>query len=179
MVIDNIHAAGQAVRKLTALGHRQIGLVLGSPNLYTTNQRLIGYLTALKEAGIEPVEEYIRYGDYTMDGGYQAVQELLRMEHRPTAIFVTNFEMTIGAMLALQRNGTRVPDDLSVIGFDKLELFGEIFPDLTLIHQPQQSIGREAGVLMLDLLSHPDVVPHRIITLTTTLAEGTSVQPPK
>jgi len=176
VVIDNIHAAGQAVRKLTAMGHRQIGLVLGSPNLYTTNQRLTGYLTALKEADITPSEEYIRYGDYTMDGGYQAVQELLKLEKRPTALFVTNFEMTLGAMLALQRNSIRVPEDLSVIGFDKLELFGEIFPDLTLIHQPQMSIGREAANLMLDLLNNPDSASHRIVTLTTNLTEGTSVR---
>lgn len=176
VVIDNAHAAGQAVRKLTDLGHRQIGLVLGSPNLYTTNQRLSGYLNALRDAGVTPPEEYIRYGDYTMDGGYQAVQELLRLKNRPTALFVTNFEMTLGAMLALQHNSVRVPQDLSVIGFDKLELFGEIFPNLTLIHQPQLSIGREAANLMLDLLASHGAVSHRIVTLSTELTEGKSVR---
>ena len=176
VVIDNVHAASQAVRKLTDLGHRQIGLVLGSPNLYTTNHRLTGYLNALKEAGITPTDEYIRYGDYTMDGGYQAVQELLRLKSRPTALFVTNFEMTLGAMLALQHNGIRVPEDLSVIGFDKLELFGEIFPDLTLIRQPQLSIGRESANLMLDLLVNHGSVSHRIVTLSTELTEGSSVR---
>ena len=176
VVIDNIHASYQAVRKLTELGHRQIGLVLGSPNLYTTNQRLTGYLNALKEAGITPSDDYIRYGDYTMDGGYQAVQSLLKLKKRPTALFVTNFEMTLGTMLALQHSGVRVPDDLSVIGFDKLELFGEIFPDLTLIRQPQLSIGRETANLMLDLLGNHDGISHRIVTLSTELTEGKSVR---
>ena len=176
VVIDNAYASHQAVRKLTDLGHSKIGLVLGSPNLYTTNQRLTGYLNALKEAGITPSDEYIRYGDYTMDGGYQAVQALLRLKQRPTALFVTNFEMTLGAMLALQHAGVRVPEDLSVIGFDKLELFGEIFPDLTLIRQPQLSIGRETANLMLDLLSSHDSVSHRIVTLSTELTEGRSVR---
>ena len=175
VVIDNVHAAGQAVRKLTDLGHRKIGLVLGSPNLYTTNQRLTGYLNALKDAGITPSDDYIRYGDYTMDGGYQAVQDLLKLKSRPTALFVTNFEMTLGAMLALQHNNVRVPEDLSVIGFDKLELLGEIFPDLTLIRQPQLSIGREAANLMLDLLAGHDGVSPRIVTLSTELTEGRSV----
>jgi len=179
VVIDNAHAAYRAVRKLTDLGHRQIGLVLGSPNLYTTNQRLTGYLNALKEAGISPTEEFIRYGDYTMDGGYQAVQDLLKLKRRPTALFVTNFEMTLGTMLALQRNGIRVPEDLSVIGFDKLELFGEIFPDLALIRQPQLSIGREAANLMLDLLNSSEMISHRIVTLSTELTEGSSVRPLK
>ena len=134
VIIDNVHAAGQAVQKLTSLGHRQIGLVLGSPDLFTTNERLNGYLDALREAGITPSDQYIRYGDYT------------------------------------------IPEDLSVIGFDKLELFGEIFPDLTLIRQPQLSIGREAASLMLDLVGSGDNVSHRIVTLSTELAEGTSVQ---
>ena len=176
VVIDNIHAATQAVRKLTDLGHRQIGLVLGSPNLYTTDQRLAGYLNALKEAGITPSDYYIRYGDYTMDGGYQAVQELLKLKKRPTALFVTNFEMTLGAMLALQHAGIEVPKDLSVIGFDKLELFGEIFPNLTLIRQPQMSIGREAANLMLDMLSDRESFAPRIVTLNTELTEGSSVR---
>jgi len=176
VVIDNIYASHQAVRKLTELGHRQIGLVLGSPNLYTTNQRLTGYLNALKEAGITPSDDYIRYGDYTMDGGYQAVQSLLKLKKRPTALFVTNFEMTLGTMLALQHSGVRVPEDLSVIGFDKLELFGEIFPDLTLIRQPQLSIGRETANLMLDLLGNHDGISHRIVTLSTELTEGKSVR---
>ena len=84
--------------------------------------------------------------------------------------------MTLGAMLALQRSGIRIPEDLSVIGFDKLELFGPIFPDLTLIHQPQQSIGRESAALMLNLLSNPGAA-HRIVTLSTELSEGRSVRP--
>ena len=176
VVIDNAHAAYQAVRKLTDLGHRQIGLVLGSPDLYTTNQRLTGYLNALNEAGIAPADKYIRYGDYTMDGGYQAALDLLKLKPRPTALFVTNFEMTLGTMLALQHNNVRVPEDLSVIGFDKLELFGAIFPDLTLIRQPQLSIGREAAGLMLDMLSARDAFAPRIITLATELAEGSSVR---
>ena len=176
VVIDNAHAASQAVRKLTSMGHRKIGIVLGSPNLYTTNQRLTGYLNALREAGITPDDAYIRYGDYTMDGSYQAVQDLLRLKHRPTSLFVTNFEMTLGAMLALQHNNIRVPEDLSVIGFDKLEMFGEIFPNLTLIRQPQLSIGREAANLMLDLLGSGKNPIHRIVTLSTELTEGTSVR---
>ena len=84
--------------------------------------------------------------------------------------------MTLGAMLALQRNAVRIPEDLSVIGFDKLELFGEIFPDLTLIRQPQLSIGREAANLMLDLLGSGGSFSHRIVTLSTELTEGSSVR---
>jgi len=79
-------------------------------------------------------------------------------------------------MLALQHNGIEVPKDLSVIGFDKLELFGGIFPDLTLIRQPQLGIGRECANLMLDMLSSKESLTPRIVTLTTELAEGSSVR---
>ncbi len=179
VIIDNVYASSQAVRKLIELGHRRIGLVLGSPHLYTTDARLTGYLSALREAGIEPNEQFIRYGDYTMDGGYQSVQELTKLKDPPTALFITNFEMTLGGMLALQHNGIEVPKDLSVIGFDKLELFSGIFPDLTLIRQPQLGIGRECANLMLDLLSSRENIVPRIVTLTTELTEGSSVRPLK
>ena len=98
------------------------------------------------------------------------------MKETPSALFITNFEMTLGGMLALQHNAVEVPEDLSVIGFDKLELFGEIFPNLTLIRQPQMSIGREAANLMLDMLSNREGFAPRIVTLTTELTEGSSVR---
>ena len=176
VIIDNEFASSQAVSKLLDLGHRKIGLVLGSPRLYTTETRLAGYLNALRDAGVEPDERYIRYGDYTMDGGYQAVQELIGLEDPPTALFITNFEMMLGGMLALQHNGIEIPRDLSVIGFDKLELFGGIFPDLTLVRQPQLGIGRECADLMLDILSSKNPPVPRVITLSTELTEGSSVR---
>ena len=176
VIIDNEFASSQAVSKLLDLGHRKIGLVLGSPRLYTTETRLAGYLNALRDAGVEPDERYIRYGDYTMDGGYQAVQELIGLEDPPTALFITNFEMMLGGMLALQHNGIEIPRDLSVIGFDKLELFGGIFPDLTLVRQPQTSIGQECANLMLETLSSKGTAVPRVITLSTELTEGTSTR---
>ena len=93
-----------------------------------------------------------------------------------TALFITNFEMMLGGMLALQHNGIEIPRDLSVIGFDKLELFGGIFPDLTLVRQPQTSIGQECANLMLETLSSKGTAVPRVITLSTELTEGTSVR---
>lgn len=81
----------------------------------------------------------------------------------------------MGGMLALQHSGIQVLRDISVIGFDKLEIFGNIFPDLTLIHQPQHIIGRECAGLILELLSDSRSASHRIVTLTTQLTKGHSV----
>ena len=174
VVIDNVRASERAIQELLKAGHRRIGLVLGSPGLYTTDCRLQGYLNSLKSAGIECNPDYIRYGNYTMDGGYQAVQELVQSAHPITALFITNFEMTLGGMLALQHMNIRVPEDLSVIGFDKLEMFGNIFPHLTLIHQPQVSIGHECAKLILDMLSGQS--SPRTVSLSIQLSEGTSVR---
>ena len=175
VVVDNAEAADQGTRFLLEQGHRQIGLVLGDEGLYTTKHRLQGYLDALEEFELPRRDELIRYGNYTMDGGYAAVKQLLALEEKPTALFVTNFEMTLGAMLALNEMGVRVPEDLSVIGFDKLDMFGAILSDLTLVKQPQNVIGEQAARLILSMMSEQDV-PAQIVTLSTQLHEGRSTR---
>lgn len=175
VVVDNAEAADQGARFLMEQGHRDIGLVLGNEGLYTTELRLKGYLDALDDFAVQPREELIRYGNYTMEGGYAAVRELMALDKRPTALFVTNFEMTLGAMLALNEMDIRVPEDLSVIGFDKLDVFGAIFSHLTLVKQPQNVIGQQAARLILSMMTDEDV-PAQIVTLSTQLHEGTSVR---
>ena len=175
VVVDNAEAADQGARFLMEQGHRDIGLLLGNEGLYTTALRLKGYLDALDDFAVQPREELIRYGNYTMEGGYAAVRELMALDKRPTALFVTNFEMTLGAMLALNEMDIRVPEDLSVIGFDKLDVFGAIFSHLTLVKQPQNVIGQQAARLILSMMTDEDV-PAQIVTLSTQLHEGTSVR---
>ncbi len=176
VVVDNIDAAEQGTRCLLEQGHREIGLVLGNEGLYTTERRREGYLGALNAGGVPPREELIRYGGYTMDGGYAAVKALMALQRRPTALFVTNFEMTLGSMLALNELGVRVPRDLSVLGFDKLDMFGEIFPELTLIQQPQNAIGEQVAKLMLEMLASGTAVPPQVVTLSAQLHRGASIR---
>lgn len=175
VVVDNTEAADQGTRYLLDQGHREIGLVLGSQSLYTTEHRLKGYLDALTDFGVTPREELIRYGNYTLSGGYEAVREFMSMDNRPTALFVTNFEMTLGAMLALSEMNIRVPEDLSVIGFDKLDVFDGILSNLTLIKQPQNVIGQQAARLILSMMNEEDV-PAQIVTLSTQPHDGSSVR---
>ncbi|MDD2647869.1 MAG: LacI family DNA-binding transcriptional regulator [Eubacteriales bacterium] len=177
VVVDNADAAEQGTEFLLANGHRDIGLILGNRSIFTTERRFEGYMNALKNAGIKPRDELIRYGDYTMDGGYNAVKALMSLPARPSALFITNFEMTIGGMLALSELGIKVPEDISVIGFDKLDMFGEIFPNLTLIKQPQNAIGEQAAKLMLELLAGGGEVLPQTITLSTQLYIGSSTLP--
>ena len=105
-----------------------------------------------------------------------ALEQLLALPEPPTALFVTNFEMTLGVMLALREAGIRIPEDLSVMGFDKMDLFGEIFPDLTLVRQPQDAIGLQTARLMLELLSPSGKTAPGTITLSAQLHRGKSTR---
>ena len=177
VVVDNVDAAEKATRFLLESGHDEIGLILGNEGLYTTQKRRDGYLNAYAECGMTPSEALIRYGDYNMDGGYAAMKALIALKNRPTAVFVTNFEMTLGAMIALNEASLKVPEHISFIGFDKLDLFGAIFPNLTLVKQPQNAIGECVAKQLLRLLTDGPVGQlHQIITLSTQLNEGGSTK---
>ena len=177
VVVDNTDAAEKATRFLLESGHEEIGLILGNEGIYTTQKRRDGYLNAYSEFAMKPREELIRFGDYTMDGGYAAMKALISMRTPPTAVFVTNYEMTLGAMIALNEASMKVPDNFSFIGFDKLDLFGAIFPNLTLVKQPQNAIGECVAKQLLRLLTDTSANPlHQIITLSAQLHEGGSTR---
>ena len=177
VVVDNADASEKAVCHLLEYGHKNIGIVLGDSGLYTSNKRLRGYLDALESADIPPNHEYIFYSDYTVQGGYDAVKRLLQLPTPPSALFITNYELTLGAMIALNELGVNVPEELSVIGFDKLDLFRPIYPNLTVIKQPQHAIGECIANQMLQLLAGgPNNFIHQIITLATQLQDESSVK---
>ncbi|MCE5342597.1 MAG: LacI family transcriptional regulator [Eubacteriales bacterium] len=177
VVVDNVEAAEKATRFLLESGHEEIGLILGNEGIYTTQKRREGFLNACAEFSLKPGEEMIRFSDYTLEGGYAQMKALLSLPKPLTAVFVTNYEMTLGAMIALNEAALKVPDDISVIGFDKLDLFGAMYPHLTLVKQPQNAIGECVAKLLLGLLSNGSALPlHQIITLPTQLCEGDSVR---
>lgn len=175
VIVDNVDAAEKATRHLMEAGHTSIALILGNEVIYTTQKRREGYLSAMKERGIEPREELIVYSNYTMEGGYIAMKKLLSLELRPSAVFVTNYEMTLGAMIALNEAQISIPDDLSFIGFDKLDLFGAIYPNLTLVRQPQNAISECVAKQLLSLLSDEEAPP-QVIMLSTQLHQGATVK---
>lgn len=176
VVIDNRNAAETAVRLLLAAGHRRIGIVLGERGVFTAEERFAGYRQALAVAGIAPEEALIRHGDYTMQGGYLAVGELLALPDPPTAIFCTNYEMTLGARIALNEMHVEIPSALSFVGFDDMDMTQAIFPNTTLIRQPMSAIASCAAERMLTLLSGAER-RHQVVTLFTELREGTTVAP--
>jgi LacI family transcriptional regulator len=177
VVVDNVEAAEKATRFLLQSGHEEIGLILGNEGIYTTQKRREGFLNACAEFNLRPGAEMIRFSDYTLEGGYAQMKALLALPKPITAVLVTNYEMTLGSMLALNEAALKVPSDISVIGFDKLDLFGAMFPNLTLIKQPQNAIGECVAKQMMRLLTDGSAQPlHQIITLPTQLYEGGSVR---
>jgi len=175
VIVDNVDAGEKATQLLLKNGHQSIGLILGDPEVYTTQKRREGYVNALKEHAITPCEDWIQYTDYTMEGGYTAMKKMLAMQEHPTAVFVTNYYMTLGAIIALNEAQVSIPDDLSFIGFDKLDLFDAIYPHLTLVKQPLGAISECVARQLLTLLSD-EKAPPQVIMLSTQLHEGTTVK---
>ena len=175
VIVDNADAAEKATRHLLDSGHTSIAIILGNEDIYTTQKRREGYLAALNEYGINPREELVIYSDYTMEGGYTAMKKLLSLTPCPTAVFVTNYEMTLGAMIAINEAQLSIPADISFIGFDKLDLFGAIYPNLTLVKQPQSAISECVAKQLLALLSD-EKAPAQMIVLSAQLHEGASVR---
>jgi LacI family transcriptional regulator, galactose operon repressor len=149
--VDNHLGARLATEHLLELGHTRIAHVAGAPELRISGERVEGYQEALSRAGIEADPALLAVGGFTEDGGYEAARALLSGAPRPTAIFAANDLSAVGALEAIAESGLKVPDDVSVVGFDDLRLAAYTTPPLTTIHQPARQIGERATSLLLDL----------------------------
>lgn len=152
VLVDNLRAAKHAVELLLENGHRHIGIIGGPKNIFTAQERLDGYYKAHEAAGIPVQESLIYHGDYTIQGGVKALEELVRKNPQMTAVFVTNYEMTMGAVIGVNELGIRIPDQLSMIGFDNLSFARACNPKLTIVSQPTQEIAHEVAKVMLKRL---------------------------
>lgn len=152
VLLDNEQAGFDATRHLIDLGHTVIACITGPDDLSPSMQREKGYRRALREAGIPYQQDQIIAGDFSFKSGEAAAQKLLSVKHRPTAIFALNDMMAIGAMTALRKAGLSVPEDVSIVGFDNIELASAVNPALTTIAQPIDEIARQATELLIHRL---------------------------
>lgn len=148
--IDEHHTGLVATRHLLRLGHRTIAQILGEPTTPPLTGRHSGYRDALREAGIDGDPDLTDVGLWTAEGGYRAAGRLLDRAPRLTAIFAHNDYMAIGAVRAVHDRGLRVPDDVSVIGCDDIDLAGFVSPALTTIQIPFEALGAAAVRVLLD-----------------------------
>jgi len=174
-VLDNAFQGGYlAGRYLIERGHREIGAIPGQMERNTGGGRHAGFLKALEEAGIQPRAEWIVQGDFEPESGYQAMQQILSQKQRPTAVFCGGDIMAMGAICAADEMGLRVPQDISVIGYDNVRNARYFAPALTTVHQPKAQLGEKALEMLLDRITSKREVS-QTIEVHPTLIERRSV----
>jgi len=166
-----------ATLHLTALGHRRIAYVGGEPGATCSQARLYGYHAALAQAGIEQDPDLVRSGRFDTETGYAATLELAALTDPPTAVFAGCDAAAVGVIEAARTLGLRVPDDLSVVGFDNTYLAEHCFPKLTTIAQPLEEMGRIALRTLIRLADGDTLETHHV-ELATQLVERVSTAPP-
>lgn len=163
VVVDNHRGAFEAVELLIRLGHRRIAIITGLPALSTSQERLEGYLEALSKHDVPVLPHLIRRGDSRYESGRLEAGHLLDEPVPPTALFVGNNLMTLGALEAIHSRGIRVPEQLSIIGFDDMLWAASLNPPLTTVRQPGYEIGRQAAELLLQRIAEPSRPPTVVV----------------
>ena len=173
----NWHGGLSATRHLLELGHRRIAVITGPRWALCSRARLDGYRAALEAGGVPVDPALIREGEFEIADGLHHTVELLRLPNPPTAIFALNDGMAIGVYHAASQAGLRIPDDLSVVGFDNYSLDEWLVPPLTTVHQPLRDMGAAAARMVLDLAQGAALSSHRR-ELATELVVRSSTRPP-
>jgi LacI family transcriptional regulator len=180
--VSAMHSTGAklATEHLLQLGHRNIAAIGGAPGWYANDERVIGFRAALAAARLLPDPDMILYSDWSIPTGEQAAEDLLSRPDRPTAIFCFNDNVAIGALNVARRMGVRVPEDLSIVGFDDTFQATIVRPNLTTVRQPLAELGR-LGVSLLTRLIEGQRLDAMRIELATTLVvrDSTGPAPPR
>jgi LacI family repressor for deo operon, udp, cdd, tsx, nupC, and nupG len=172
---DNVAAAREATDYLLKLGHKKIAFIYGQEKSLLTQDRERGYRSSMGEAGISIEEGWVREGKLTIQGAIEATRSLLEHPRRPTAIFCANDEMAMGCLHQIRLAGLKVPEDISVVGFDDIRYAAISSPPLTTIHQPAEEIGERVMRRLLREIeegrsrnAEHEIVPHKLIIREST-----------
>jgi len=176
---NDYDGALQATRHLLELGHRRIGVIGGPANfMIAMEERYQGYRTALAKVGLKPENELLFHGDFTLESGILAGRKLLQLSPRPTAIFSFNDRMAVGAMRSAREMGLKIPQDLSIIGFDDVEVAQASDPPLTTIRQGAMEMGQAAARKLFSLINNDkDVLTETILPIELILRGSTGPVP--
>lgn len=176
VLVDNRGCTRLAMEKLLAAGHRKIGMIAGPDEIYTASERLEGYYEAMKDVGIGGCNSLVVRGDYTIKGGTRAFKELIEKNPDMTAVFVSNYEMMVGAMMEANELGIRIPEQISLVGFDNVEFAKACVPKLSIVSQPTIEIAKEAADMMLRRLSEGREAKSVQVSLSAEYIEGKSIK---
>ncbi len=172
--VDNRKAAQEATAYLVSLDHREIAFVSGPMHTQICVDRDAGYDLALRAAGIKRDPALTVLGDFSVGSGMLAVENLLAAKQVFTAVFCANDEMAMGAMHALKDHRIRIPEDVSVIGFDDIRYARHTDPPLTTVAQPMGALGRKAMELLLEILERPQTPARKVVLPTELILRGST-----
>jgi LacI family repressor for deo operon, udp, cdd, tsx, nupC, and nupG len=177
--IDDSEAFQNATTFLISLGHRSIGLVGGpiasAPNI----NRRAGFEKAMTEAGLCVDPRFCLEGNYTPESGRRAAENILSYSDKVTAIMCITDLLAMGALQAAQSKGMSVPNDVSIMGFDDIVPAKFTNPPLSTVNQPRNQIGREAALMLIDILQNPSIPPRKFVLPTHIVVRGSTAPPPK
>lgn len=174
IIINNREVSAAVVNKLVEGGHRAIGIITGDQNIYTAGERHRGYMDALTENNCYN-KDLVFNGKLCVEGGYVAMKTLAAEHPEITALFVTNYEMTIGAIIAINEMGKSIGKDYAFVGFDNMGLSQVISPRLATVNQPMEDMGRIAAEMLLKAIESGSTVA-QTITLQAKIEEGESIK---
>ncbi|MEZ8967589.1 substrate-binding domain-containing protein [Vibrio breoganii] len=172
---NSLHGGYLAAQHLIEHGHRHIGCITGPMSKYQAQKRFEGFKQALQQADIDLNTQWVDEGNFECDGGYNAMQRILKQDKLPSAVFVCNDMMAMGAINAAHELGITIPEQLSIIGYDDLHIARFMSPALTTIHQPKFRLGKAAVDAILQKLSNADA-PHKTVQLEPKLVERKTVR---
>jgi LacI family repressor for deo operon, udp, cdd, tsx, nupC, and nupG len=161
--IDNISSAREATEYLIHLNHKRIGHISGPLNVVVGRDRLRGFQQAMLQHGLDLDSMLVEEGNFTYESGLNIMKKFLAMDQPPTAVFAANDEMAIGAIKAAKTIGLRVPEDLSIIGFDDIKIASIFEPALTTTAQPTFDMGKKAMELLLNLINNNKLEKYQFI----------------
>lgn len=165
---NNRDGVRQAVAHFVALGYSEIAMLTGPAGINVAEERLGGYLDALRRAGLPPREEFILHSDFGHAGGYAAMGRFLDLPRPPRAVVVANNLMTLGAIQQLEERRVRIPEELALVGFDDMPWASYLRPPLTTVAQASEELGKIAAQLLLERIKDPQR-PVRQVVLPTRL----------
>jgi LacI family transcriptional regulator len=175
-LVDNLNASYNAVEHLITKGHRRIGIICGPSDIYTAEERLKGYIRVHEDYAVNIDRALIKHGNYQIESGYRLLNSFLDSDCPPTAVYVTNYEMTLGALMAVNERNIIIPKELSLIGFDNMEMAEIVKPPLSIVVQPMKQIGETAASILLQRLKRDHRNFPAMIRLKTELLIKNSIQ---
>lgn len=176
--VDNVAATKAIVDYLIALGHKRIGVISGLKDNPHTIDRLQGYKESLASAGLAFEKELVAEGDFTMWSGQNAAKQFFQQKQMPSAICCMNDEMALGAIQTLKARGLRVPEDISITGFDDINYSKYWDPALTTMAQPAEEIGKLAMDLLLRIIEGEDLSSTELVLPTEFVIRQSTCPPP-